>query len=343
MQKEPIRLGIIGCGIATRKLHWPALQRLRDYFQIVVVCNHTEPKARSFAELVGGVDYVLDYRELLERRDVEAVLIALPIYLNYAVTRDALQAGKHVMVEKPLAANLDEARQMLLLDRTFVPVKMVAENFRYRSTFAKIQDLMNEGTIGRPYAVFWNVFLDVRPSTNPYAGTQWRQKPQHVGGFITDGGVHNVNALRYWFGEFLSGFAYARSVNPEIGKPDSFQFSFQMESGVSGALNIFLSSRGHMENRLLILGETGAITVRQNQVTVRKQDGAEYSFEQDDDGGYTEQLLHFYRAIRYGEPVQTTFEEAYRDLAVLVYALKGAEKGEVVAFSSRIQEDLAGV
>jgi len=109
---KPIKLGIIGCGIAARNLHWPALQKLKDKFEITMVCNHSEPKARDFAEIVGGVPYVLDYRKLLQSPAVEAVDIVLPIYLNYQVTGDALQAGKHTVVEKPLAANLPDAKQM---------------------------------------------------------------------------------------------------------------------------------------------------------------------------------------------------------------------------------------
>jgi len=64
---NPIKLGIIGCGIAARELHFPALQKLQDKFSITVVCNHSEPKAKSFAEMAGGVPFVLDYQELLKK------------------------------------------------------------------------------------------------------------------------------------------------------------------------------------------------------------------------------------------------------------------------------------
>src|SRR5512140_1581044 len=112
-----LRLGIIGCGIAARKLHLPALSALSDRYEIVAVCNHTKPKAVSFSRLAGGVPYDLDYRKLLQRPDVEAVDIVLPIDLNHRVTRDALAAGKHVILEKPLAANLREGKEMLAFGR----------------------------------------------------------------------------------------------------------------------------------------------------------------------------------------------------------------------------------
>ena len=129
---EKIKIGIIGCGIAARDLHLPALNRLKDKFEITAVCNHTIDKAKSFSDLVGGVPYFKDYHDLLNRQDVDAVDVVLPIGLNPKVTHDALRAGKHIMVEKPLAANLEDARKMLDLEKQYPQTTMVAENYRYR-------------------------------------------------------------------------------------------------------------------------------------------------------------------------------------------------------------------
>ena len=106
-------MGVIGCGIAAHDLHWPALRDMKDKFKIIAVCNHTEPKAKAFSETVGGVPYVLDYKDLLSREDVDAVTIILPFELNRRVTEDALAAGKHVMAEKPLETLSEDLLKML--------------------------------------------------------------------------------------------------------------------------------------------------------------------------------------------------------------------------------------
>ncbi|HEX9974226.1 MAG TPA: Gfo/Idh/MocA family oxidoreductase, partial [bacterium] len=267
---QPIKLGIIGCGIAARELHFPALQRLKDKFGITVVCNHTEPKAKSFAEMAGGVPYVLDYRELLKRPDVEAVDIVLPIHLNYQATKDALETGKHVIVEKPLAANLTQANKMLTFEKRFSQVKMVAENFRYRTTFHRMKEILEAGEIGKPYSVFWNVFYYVDLQSK-YAKTQWRIHHQYPGGFITDGGVHNIAVVRYLFGEITSGCAFTKSVNPAIGKLDTMSFQFSTERRVDGVFNAFFSSNGYSENRIIILGRGGSLVIENNSITIKKQ------------------------------------------------------------------------
>ncbi|MCK6622393.1 MAG: Gfo/Idh/MocA family oxidoreductase [Calditrichaceae bacterium] len=324
---RPVKLGIIGCGIAARKLHWPALQQMADKFEITAVCNHTEAKAKSFAELAGGVPYVLDYRELLKREEVEAVDIILPIHLNYPATRAALEAGKHVMVEKPLAANLRQARQMLALERRFPGVKLLAENFRYRPLFTRLKQLIDEGRIGAPYGVIWNIFLHVDAKYNPYARTEWRIHHQYPGGFVTDGGVHNVAALRLLFGEIVSGQARARSINPAIGEVDLFWMVFSTDRGVSGQLNLHYSAIGYADDSLYVFGDRGSLVVKSGEIAL-KQDGFTEQRERiPDDNGFCEQFADFYRAIREGQAVKSTFQEGYRDLKTILAALKSARGG----------------
>lgn len=323
---RPVRLGIIGCGIAARELHWPALKTLHHQFEITVVCNHTEAKAKEFAAMVGGVPYVLDYQELLQRPDVEAVDIVLPIHLNYAVTKAALEAGKHVIAEKPLAANLIEANEMLTLERRFAQVKMIAENFRYRTTFHRVRELLTAGEIGIPYAVFWNVFYWV-DRHNKYAQTQWRIHHQYPGGFITDGGVHNIAALRLWFGNIISGLAFTKSIHPEIGKLDAMSFQFLTENGVSGVFNVFFSANGYAENRIIILGSEGSLVVEGNSITSKRNGAADRLEIIEDDGGYRGQFEDFYRAIRHGTSVTSSFTEAYQDLITIFNALESGETG----------------
>ena len=94
VNSRTIHLGVIGCGIAASELHWPALQRIPHYFRISAVCNHTEPKARDFARIAGGVPYYLECADLLKQDPVEAVLIGLPIELNYRVDKGCTSGRK---------------------------------------------------------------------------------------------------------------------------------------------------------------------------------------------------------------------------------------------------------
>ncbi|RMF60207.1 MAG: gfo/Idh/MocA family oxidoreductase [Calditrichaeota bacterium] len=336
---EPVRLGMIGCGIAARDLHLPALQRLSDKFEIVAVCNISEPKAREFASRVGDVPYYLDYRELLAQSQVEAVDIALPIHLNYSVTRAALEAGKHVMVEKPLAGNLGDARKMLEFEQRFPQVMMVAENFRYHEAFRLLRSIFDEGEIGKPYAVFWDVFRLV-DENNKYAKTEWRLNHTYPGGFITDGGVHNIAALRDLFGDFIRGSALTRSINPGIGEIDTLSLQFETERGVYGVLNLFVSSRGYRANRIVVLGSRGSVEVQDNRlIRVNRGDTAPQDHVLEEDLSYVREFEDFYCAIRENKRVLSTFAEAYRDLETMLTALERAREWRKLRFGNSSDSD----
>ncbi|MCX7745884.1 MAG: Gfo/Idh/MocA family oxidoreductase [Clostridia bacterium] len=328
---KPIKLGIIGCGIAAKDLHWPALSRMREKFEIVMVCNHTAEKAKEFSQMAGNIPYVLDYKELLGNKDIEAVDIILPIHLNYQVTRDALEAGKHVMVEKPLAANLEEAKQMLELERKYKEVVMVAENFRYHPIFLKTKEYLDQGKIGDPYAVFWNHFCHLRMD-NKYAKTLWRLNHQYPGGFITDGGVHNIAVFRDLFGDIISGISSTKSVNRTIGEIDSMSFQFTTEKNVNGVFNTYYSANGYSENRILILGKEGTIIIQGDRIQIKREGFPDVEETIESDWGYRGEFEDFYHAIRSGRKVVSSFFEAYRDLEVMIAALDSAEQWKHFTF-----------
>jgi len=327
---KKVKLGIIGCGIAAQTLHWPALRKLNDKFEVTVVCNHTEQKAKDFSKILGGVPYVIDYHDLLQRSDVEAVDIALPFNLNYQVVRDALSAGKHVIVEKPLAANLSEAKMMLEFASNYSLVTMVAENFRYRPLFQKVKSYLLEGKIGEPYAVFWNAFAFITPENNKYAQTGWRRHPQYKGGFVTDGGIHYVAALRDIFGEISHGIAFTKMVNPELGDIDSMSFQFITNKSIHGILNLFFSSNGYEENTMLISSVRGSILIEGNKLTLKNESGMVFEEEVEDDMGYKEEFEDFYMGIRLGRKVKSPFYEGYKDLQVIMAAINSADKWNIL-------------
>ena len=323
---DKIRLGVIGCGIAAKKLHWPALSRLSDRFEIVAVCNHTEPKAAEFSALVGGVPWVLDYRKLLAMKSVEAVDIVLPIHLNFRVTRDALAAGKHVILEKPIAANLADARTMLAFPGKYRRVMMIAENCRYQPVYLRALQALEEGAIGRPYTAVWNN-LSTLTTDNPYAQTQWRIHHRYPGGFLTDAGVHNVAVLRMLFGEIVAVTSYVKAINRSIGKTDTLGMIFKAKNGFSGSLNLFFSAKGVSEHRLMIFGTQGTLVVEENAVHIQRPGKPDEPLPVEDDGGYVGEFLEFSEAIRNGAKVKSSFREGARDLQVILVALQAAGTG----------------
>jgi predicted dehydrogenase len=331
---ERVKLGIIGCGLAAKELHLPALMKLQDKFEVTAVANHTEPKAKEFSELFGGIPYYLNYKDLLKDKNVEAVDIALPINLNYKATKDSLKRGKHVILEKPIAGTLREAKKMLSFPDKYKKVMMVAENFRYRSVYRKVREILTDGVVGKPYAAVWNLYYYV-PEESKYAQTEWRRHHKYPGGFMNDAGVHNIAALRMLFGEIDFVNALTKSINPAIGTPDTMSLQFRSRSGVIGVYNIFFTVKGHWEDKLLIFGTDGTLEVNTNEIKIKLNDEEEVKIDAADDHGYYSEFEDFYNAIISGSEVYSTFNEGYKDLEVVLTALASAEKKKSFALNKR--------
>jgi predicted dehydrogenase len=206
---------------------------------------------------------------------------------------------------------------------------MVAENYRYSPLYLKVRDIIREGGIGELYGAFWNIFRRL-DENNKYAKTAWRINHQYEGGFVTDAGIHNIAALRMICGEFSSGIATVESINPSIGKMDSMSFLFATTEMVKGVFNMYYSVNGYTEDRLLLIGTEGSIIVEDGKrITVKKQGEEDLVTEIPESGGYFEEFVNFYDAVRGGGKVVSTFHEAYMDLMVMLGAIHSAESKSV--------------
>ena len=114
LHSKPIRLGIIGAGIFMRDAHLPSLLRLAELYQVVAICSKSGESARALAKNVPAeVAIYTDWAEVFNRSDIDAVDIVLPIDLMPTVVQQGLESGKHLISEKPIAANVATARQMV--------------------------------------------------------------------------------------------------------------------------------------------------------------------------------------------------------------------------------------
>ena len=111
-RRRAIKLGIIGCGRVAEQRHFPALRYLPDV-DVVAVSDIEENRIQRLADRLGIEHRSSDYRTLLERADVEAVGILTPTASHAEIALAALEAGKHVLIEKPLALTLEECDRLI--------------------------------------------------------------------------------------------------------------------------------------------------------------------------------------------------------------------------------------
>ncbi len=332
--RPPIKLGIIGTGLASRNLHWPVLKQLPDLFQVTAVCNRGEEKASEFARLVGLSRYYLDHRQMLAEADVEAVLVAVPIALNYPISLDCAKAGKHVMCEKPVAVNLAQGRKMIHLPGQYGVVVQIAEQFYYREDLQRAKELIASGELGEVFQVRMDVTVMIDPETGSGA-TGWRIVPAHRGGFVTDAGVHHMAQLRLLGGEVARVHAFARRQSPHFGGVDNVCVNLLFRTGAIGhySASYTATSAGPWSVRTTVLGTKGTLEIGYGELWVQpagKRRRHHLRWEPFD-GGYRNQWLAFYDAVATGTLPVASPAQTYHDLELILAALDAADRGEVIS------------
>jgi len=332
----PIRLGIIGTGLAVQKLHWPALERLADRFEIIAFANHTRPKAEHFSGYSGVPmeRYHEDYHALLGRDDLDAVLISLPIGLTYTVTREALEAGKHVICEKPAGANLDEAYAFIELGKRFPDrVVLVAENWFYRDDLRFARTLLDRREIGEVRLASWRHVGQLIPREDQFSSTPWRHHIDYVGGAHLDGGVHHTAEIRLLLGDADRLQAEIQDANSTHDGPSIMTMNLAF---VSGAVGNYTASYPEIPavdepNELRIYGTEGQLVLARNEVRLAKADGTSTSYTiSQRDGGYYNEFVDFADALQFGTTPVGTIAQSFRNMELILLGIRSAQEGHVL-------------
>lgn len=335
MTQQRVKLGLLGIGAAVCKLHLPALANLHAEIEIAAVWSRSSERAGSFAAEMGIERSFADYRDLLADPAVEAVLIAVPIELNARLAIEAIEAGKHVLAEKPIAASVAEALQVLQACRATQGVVGIAENFRYRGDILEAKRLIEAGAIGQVQCFHVTTVFDLLHDVRRiYIEQPWRQEPRHAGGLVVDAGVHAIAGLREVLGDVECLYARLMHRSPATSGPDGLLMQLDLFSGAAGHYLACYTAKTDRERgfELSVYGDGGSLWLNEGKVEWYSTATGSRSSWQDPahDRGYLAQWRNFIAAIRGQEPISSTPEKAYGDLLVLECALRSAGKGRRV-------------
>jgi predicted dehydrogenase len=193
-----IKFGLIGCGDIARKRVAPAL-RDSTICELVAVSRARSHLAESFATEFGARGWYADWRELLQDDDISAVYVATPVHLHAEQTIAAIEAGKHVLCEKPMALTVDECNRMIAT-RDHHNVKLGVAYYRHFYPVVKrIRQIIDDGEIGTPVIAQMNAFEWFDPAEDH--PRSWLLKKQLSGGGpMFDFGCHRIEVLLDVFG-----------------------------------------------------------------------------------------------------------------------------------------------
>lgn len=254
---KTINWGIIGCGNVTEVKSGPALQKAAGS-NLAAVMRRNWELARDYAQRHGVPRWYDDADKLINDPEVNAVYIATPPSSHKEYTLKVAEAGKAVYVEKPMARNYAECREMIAAcEKNRIPL-FVAYYRRSLPRFLKIKSLLEEGAIGE--VRFVNVTFHKRPWDADYQPGNWRVNPEIAGcGYFCDLASHMLDILQYLLGDIKEAQGHASNQMGLYEAEDIVSGIFVFESGVHGSGVWNFSAYGDLD-RSEIVGEKGKIT-----------------------------------------------------------------------------------
>lgn len=251
------RFGIIGCGrIAPR--HADSLAEI-DGTKLVQVCDVLEARARYFAEKYNTA-YCLDYHELLSNPDVDIVNICTPSGLHAEMAIAALKAGKHVIVEKPMAMNVDDADRMISMAKEMNRKLCIVLQNRYNLPMQDFYKAVRDGIIGRillgSVTVRW-----YRPQE--YYNDGWHGTKSMDGGALMNQSIHHIDALQWLVGvPVKSVFAYTATLAHQMEAEDVGVVTVRFENGALATIEgSTVTYPQNLEASVALFGEKGSLKV----------------------------------------------------------------------------------
>lgn len=346
-----IKFAVIGTGFGTI-VHIPAILDCPDA-EVVAVCSAHEERSRETAKRFGIPKWSTDYREAIALPEVDAVAIATPAYLHHPMAMTAIEAGKHVLCEKPMALNAAECREMFQAAEAHGLTHMVCFEFRWTPARAYMKHLIDEGFIGPIRHINMSMHLPARGGSLASPYLNWAAQRKYGGGMLMALGSHYVDMFRWFMGEPSGVFGQLYTHGPEreggvADADDAFVFTLRARSGAWASVTASMAAPFGTGSRIEVYGSTGALfhgypsfNPSPRDTLWGARDGEEgthqiaippefFPFDDDRDVRmmpFRLMLAEFVKSVQSGKPVAPSFEDGLRVQEVMDGVFRASDGG----------------
>jgi len=334
MATTPLNVGQIGAGRIGR-LHAEHLAYRIPQANLLVLADVSDNAARGCAERLGIPETVADYHAILERDDVEAVVVCSPTNTHAQIIEEAAAAGKHIFCEKPIDLDLGRVDAALAaVEQAGVKLQM-GFNRRFDANFARIRQALHDGEIGRPHLLHI-ISRDPAPPPIEYVKVS--------GGIFMDMTIHDFDMARFLIGAEVEEVYTAAGVmvDPAIGQAgdlDTAVVTLKFANGVIGTIDNSRQAVYGYDQRVEVLGSQGAVHTGNNYPNAAVVSGADrisrdlplnFFMERYSESFLTE-MRQFVQCVIQDKPVPVTGRAARAALLMALAARKSYDENRPVA------------
>ena len=319
-----VRIGLIGCGAVARRFHLPAFREAGA--DVVAFTSRTAASAEAAANEWGSGKVVGDWRELIALEEIDAVDVCTPNASHAELAIAAAKAGKHVLVEKPIATTLDEADAMISAARKSKTILMTAHNVRYAPPFVAVAEEIASGSLGEIGAVR-AAFGHSGPQVWAPDATWFFDRSLSGGGALMDLGVHLADLLRSLLSDEVEEVGAILSGSKEV--EEAAQVVLKFERGAIASMHVSWVATPAPDHQLSIFGSKGTIHLDTTTPPVFRAGSGE-TRELTMTGDPDDPYRAFVRAIETGTEPPITGEDGRAALAIVLAAYQAAKEKAMV-------------
>lgn len=347
----PVKVGIIGCGAITVHRHGPEYANNKDC-SIVAFCDPLVDRARQMAKLYGGDSYD-NYKYILENPEIDAISVCSSNNTHAKITMEALKAGKHVLCEKPMAINSEEAKDMIRVANESNKFLMIGHNQRLISAHKKVKAILERGDMGK-VITFRTSFKHTGPeswSADKSKNTWFYRKDAAFFGVLGDLGIHKIDLIQWLLGQKIIevsakiGTLNKRNSNGDlIEVEDNALGIFKTSGGILGTIEVSWTNYGLEDNSTVIYCENGVIKIANDpkyDVVLEMIGGESIYYKTGGISTNTNQLTSgvidsFIYSIINNEKPDISGEEGYKSLIVIEACITSSKESRWVTIDHNI-------
>lgn len=310
-----VGIAMVGCG-QIAKAHMKAIAACGQA-RLTWCVDNVSDRAEQAAAEYGASGHTTDLASALGSPDVDAVVLCLPHDLHLPFTRQALEAGKHVLVEKPMALDAEEAEAMVDAATAADRNLMVGQSTRFTPSHQAAKQLLDEGRIGTPLNVARQTCFFVERLS-----TDWRRNVDACGGlYLPLFGSHDVDAMLWFLNDQPDSVSAAIRDGSHLSAGDvDGWIGLTFASGTVASIQFSLTTKTSRQATLLV-GTEAAMLVERNRLSV---DGEDVSFD-DTKGAFERQIEEFVSSILEGRLPSVPGTDGVRTMRVLDLARQASD------------------
>jgi predicted dehydrogenase len=294
--------------------------------RVTAVCDLDRSRAEQRAAQLKAQNVFVQFEDLLARSDVDAVLLCLPHLEHAPATIAAAEAGKHILVEKPIATTRADADAMIAAAENAGVTLMVGHNQRFFPEYRRIRELLDDGAIGSVESARADHNQDFRPPEGHWI----RNREQAGGGAFIGYGVHRIDLLRWYVGEVTDIAHFQRFQQERFGGESASMSILKFDSGAIGEISInWVVNNPPWMDMLYLYGDKGSIhNVGGLHLSSNKEQAR--TVEVPPGNPFALQLQHFADCVLNKKQPLTSGPDARRTLEVCLAGYESAEAGRIV-------------